>query len=123
LSMLVRVGHAARIKLPATTSRVSESLPASLFTRSSERQDLRPHNLNPNTESAQMRLILIPANKALQPNRPALEVPTYDAGANFNDGCRLPEYIAAGRISSLTGAPVVGAPSLFKLALTKQCFV
>ena len=33
--MLVRVGQAARIKLPAITSSVSESLPSSLDTRSS----------------------------------------------------------------------------------------
>ena len=49
--------------------------------------------------------------------------PTYDAGAKFGDGRNLSEYISGGtQFRSLTGAPAVALPSLFKLGLTIQCF-
>src|SRR6476620_3764488 len=100
--MLVRVGQAVRIKLPATISNVSESLPSSLDTRFS--QTIRFCEFHPKPGDSS------PGTWAIQPERFCRKLPTCDAGANFNDGCCLSGVYFWRTNIGLTGAPVVALP-------------
>src|ERR1700730_803344 len=117
--MLVRVGQAAKIRLAAMTSRVIESLLSSLNTRSSRTMKLAQRWNQP-----KRRVILSLAVGHF--NHTARLAPGdfyYDAFRNPGDGRRVLEYIDVGHSSRVDGSAGRGALSLFKLGLTKLCFV